>query len=248
MNELTLFNNPDFGFVRTLETPEGKVLFCGYDVAKALGYAKPNNAISAHCRYTLKQGVPHPQNPDKTIEMTFIPESDIYRLTFSSKLPNAEKFTDWITEEVIPSIMRTGTYTMQGKAKPTNPNTEKRLAIQEMNAKARIADRLLKAAKVIETRSETYGYILTVKAAEMLTGEQLNMLPKLEQKMYYAGEVAEMLGITAQKVGLLANKNGMKTDEYGEWYKDKAKYANKEVDVFKYNSKAIEKFRELIKN
>ena len=117
-----------------------------------------------------------------------------------------------------------------------------------MNAKARIADRLLKAAKVIETRSETYGYILTVKAAEMLTGEQLDMLPKLEQKMYYAGEIADMLGTSAQKIGLLANKNGMKTKEYGEWYKDKAKNANKEVDVFKYNSKAIDRFRELLGN
>ena len=135
-----------------------------------------------------------------------------------------------------------------GKAIPTNPNTEKKLAIQEMNAKARIADRLLKAAKVIETRSETYGYILTVKAAEMLTGEQLDMLPKIEQKMYYAGEIADMLGTSAQKIGLLANKNGMKTKEYGEWYKDKAKNANKEVDVFKYNSKAIDRFRELLGN
>lgn len=180
MNELTLFNNPEFGEIRTLETNDGKALFCGADVAKALGYAKPNNAISAHCRYALKQGVPHPQNPDKTIEMTFIPESDIYRLTFSSKLPNAEKFTDWIAEEVIPQILRTGSYTMNGKAKKANPNTEKRLAIQEMNAKARIADRLLKAANAIKTRSETYGYILNVKAAEILTGEQLNMLLKLE--------------------------------------------------------------------
>lgn len=248
MNELTLFNNPDFGEIRTLETNDGKVLFCGADVAKALGYAKPNNAIQAHCRYTLKQSIPHPQNPDKTIEMTFIPESDIYRLTFGSKLPDAEKFTDWITEEVIPSIMRTGSYSMNGKPKPTNPNTEKRLAIQEMNAKARIADRLLKAAKVIKTRSETYGYILSVKAAEMLTGEQLDMLPKLEQKMYYAGEIAEMFGVSAQKIGLLANKNGMKTKEYGEWYKDKAKNTSKEVDVFKYNEKAVEKFRKLLKN
>lgn len=138
MNELTLFNNPDFGEIRTLKTNDGKVLFCGADVAKALGYAKPNNAIQAHCRYTLKQSVPHPQNPDKTIEMTFIPESDIYRLTFSSKLPNAEKFTDWIAEEVIPSIMRTGSYSMNGKAKKTSPITEKRLEIQAKNAEARL--------------------------------------------------------------------------------------------------------------
>lgn len=245
MNELTLFNNPDFGEIRTLETNDSKVLFCGADVAKALGYKNYRDALSKHCKGVVKCDTL--TNGGKQ-ELSFIPESDIYRLTFSSKLPNAEKFTDWIAEEVIPSIIRTGSYSMNGKPKPTNLNTEKRLAIQEMNAKARIADRLLKAAKVIETRSETYGYILSVKAAEMLTGEQLDMLPKLEQKMYYAGEIAEMFGVSAQKIGLLANKNGMKTKEYGEWYKDKAKNASKEVDVFKYNEKAVEKFRKLLKS
>lgn len=64
--------------------------------------------------------------------------------------------------------------------------------------------------------------------------------------MYYATEVAEMLGTTAQKIGRLANAHELKTDEYGEWYKDKAKNANKEVDVFKYNDKAVEKFKELL--
>lgn len=243
MNELTLFNNPEFGEIRTLETNGGKVLFCGKDVAAALGYKDTRHAISANCKGGVK--CPVLTNGGKQ-EMTFIPESDIYRLTFSSKLPNAEKFTDWITEEVIPQILRTGSYTMNGKEKKANPNTEKRLAIQEMNAKARIADRLLKAANAIKTRSETYGYILNVKAAEILTGEQLNMLPKLEQKMYYATEVAEMLGTTAQKIGRLANAHELKTDEYGEWYKDKAKNASKEVDVFKYNDKAVEKFKELL--
>ena len=245
MNELALFNNPDFGEIRTLETTDGKVLFCGKDVATALGYKETAKAIREHCKGVSEIDTPTNGGIQK---MKFIPESDVYRLTFGSKLPNAEKFTDWIAEEVIPQIMRTGSYTMKSKAKPTNPNTEKRLAIQEMNAKARIADRLMKAAKVIETRSDTYGYILTVKAAEMLTGEQLDILPKLPQKMYYAGEIAEMFGVTAQKIGIIANKNGMKTKEYGEWYKDKAKNADKEVDVFKYNDKAVAKFRELLKN
>ena len=110
MNEVTIFNNPEFGEIRTLETEDGKVLFCSIDVATALGYAKPNNAVSAHCRCALKQGVPHPQSPDKTIEMTFIPESDVYRLAFGSKLPTAEKFTDWVTEEVLPTIRKHGAY------------------------------------------------------------------------------------------------------------------------------------------
>lgn len=109
MNEIQTFNNPEFGEIRTLCEGE-KVLFCGSDVAKALGYSRPNDALSAHCRYTVKRRTPHPQSPDKSIEMSFIPESDVYRLVFSSKLPTAEKFTDWVTEEVLPSIRKHGAY------------------------------------------------------------------------------------------------------------------------------------------
>lgn len=110
MNEVTIFNNPEFGEVRTLETEDGKVLFCGADVAKALGFAKPSNAIQAHCKGALKRGTP---TNGGVQEMTFIPESDVYRLAFGSKLPTAEKFTDWVTEEVLPSIRKNGCYSKQ---------------------------------------------------------------------------------------------------------------------------------------
>lgn len=96
--------------VRTAETDDGKVLFCGKDVAEALGYKDAVNALKLHCRWVAKRHVPHPQSPDKTIEMTFIPESDVYRLAFGSKLPTAERFTDWVTEEVLPAIRRHGSY------------------------------------------------------------------------------------------------------------------------------------------
>ena len=59
-NKLEIFNNTEFGSVRIIQEGD-KYLFCGLDVAAALGYAKPRNAITAHCRYALKRGVPHPQ-------------------------------------------------------------------------------------------------------------------------------------------------------------------------------------------
>lgn len=116
MNELKIFNNPEFGTVRTLDE-SGNVLFCGFDVAKSLGYSEPHKAVSRHCPHGTKRtiGVQTGTKADGTpamqdIEMTFIPESDLYRLVFSSKLPTAEKFTDWVTEEVLPSIRRNGGY------------------------------------------------------------------------------------------------------------------------------------------
>ena len=109
MNELQIFNNNQFGEIRTIED-NGKVLFCGADVAKALGYARPNDAITAHCRCTVKCRIPHPQAPDKEIEMSFIPEGDVYRLITHSKLPTAEKFERWVFDEVLPTIRKHGAY------------------------------------------------------------------------------------------------------------------------------------------
>lgn len=109
MNELMIFSNPEFGEIRTIEE-NGKVLFCGSDVAKSLGYRKPSDAVTAHCRYTVKRGIPHPQNPDKSIKMLFIPVGDIYRLAAKSELPGADEFESWIFDEVIPSVLKHGAY------------------------------------------------------------------------------------------------------------------------------------------
>lgn len=105
-NELQIFNNPEFGEIRTLDE-SGAVLFCGSDVAKALGYSNPRDALSRHCRGVVKRDTP---TESGTQEMSFIPESDLYRLVFGSKLPTAEKFTDWVTREILPSVRRHGAY------------------------------------------------------------------------------------------------------------------------------------------
>lgn len=103
---MQIFENENFGSIRTLEE-DGKVLFCGSDVAKALGYSNPRDAISRHCRGVVKRDTPTDSGKQ---EMSFIPESDLYRLSFSSKLPTAEAFTDWVVEEVLPSIRKNGGY------------------------------------------------------------------------------------------------------------------------------------------
>ena len=113
---VTVFESKDFGKVRTVDI-DNKIYFCGSDVAKALGYARPNDSISAHCRYTVKHSIPHPQSKNKEIEMLFISEGDVYRLIAHSKLPSAEHFESWIFDEVLPTIHRTGSYIMEGSEK-----------------------------------------------------------------------------------------------------------------------------------
>lgn len=121
MDELKIFQNPEFGTVRTIEI-EGKIHFAGTDVAKALGYSIPSKAIQTHCRNILKWkvGVKTGVKSDGTdsiqrMEMLFIPESDLYRLIMRSQLPNAERFSDWVCEEVLPSIRQTGSYSIENK-------------------------------------------------------------------------------------------------------------------------------------
>ena len=109
MNEMQVFQNSEFGKLGVLEI-EGKPYFPANRCAKVLGYKRPNDALHAHCRYTAKYRIPHPQNPSKEIEVNFIPEGDLYRLITHSKLPGAERFEKWVFDEVLPTIRRTGGY------------------------------------------------------------------------------------------------------------------------------------------
>ena len=106
MNDLQIFNNDSFGSVRTVEI-DGKPYFIGNDVAKALGYAVPKDAISRHCKGALK----HRYLTDGgEQEVKVIPEGDIYRLVIKSQLPKAEEFEHWIFDDVIPTIRKHGMY------------------------------------------------------------------------------------------------------------------------------------------
>jgi len=96
----------EFGDIRTAEI-DGKPYFMASDIAKALGYARPNEAVYTHCRATVKYSIPI---SGKYQDVNFIPEGDIYRLIIRSHLPSAEKFERWVFDEVLPQIRQTGGY------------------------------------------------------------------------------------------------------------------------------------------
>ena len=105
-SEIKIFENKEFGQVRTIEEND-RILFCGSDVAKALGYTNPRKAIRDHTKGGTKRSIPTAGGQQ---EMAFITEGDIYRLVVKSKLPSAEKFESWVFDEVIPSIRKHGAY------------------------------------------------------------------------------------------------------------------------------------------
>lgn len=108
MYDIQIFNNPEFGDIRTV-TIDGEPWFVGRDIATKLGYAKPENAIPKWCdsEDTLKWGIPSNGGEQQTL---VINESGLYALIFGSKLKSAKKFKKWVTSEVLPSIRKTGGY------------------------------------------------------------------------------------------------------------------------------------------
>ena len=108
MNELRIFNNAEFGQVRTTEI-NGQPYFMASDVANALGYSNPRKAIADHCKGVTKHDT---LTQGGMQEVNFIPEGDIYRLIIKSKLPSAERFEKWVMEEVLPTLRRAGAYSV----------------------------------------------------------------------------------------------------------------------------------------
>lgn len=108
MNELKVFNSPEFGQVRTFDK-DGEPWFVGKDVATILGYERTADAIRAHVDDDDK-GVGEIQTPGGKQKIVIINESGLYSLVLSSKLPTAKKFKHWITSEVLPAIRKTGGY------------------------------------------------------------------------------------------------------------------------------------------
>lgn len=106
MNKLQIFNSGEFGEIRTIEI-DGKPYFVGTDVAKALGYNNPRDAVSRHCKGVVKRDTPTSSGIQS---MSYINEGDLYRLIMKSKLPSAEKFESWVMDEVLPTIRKTGSY------------------------------------------------------------------------------------------------------------------------------------------
>ncbi len=110
-NDIQIFNHSMFGSVRTMTNERGETFFVGKDVAKALGYSKPENAIATHVdredkTTTLIQGT----GSNYKSKTTIINESGLYSLVLASKLPQAKAFKRWVTSEVLPQIRQTGGY------------------------------------------------------------------------------------------------------------------------------------------
>ena len=237
MNEITMFKNPEFGEIRTVDM-NGETWFVGADIASVLGYSNVRDAISKHVDDEDRATVAiHDGRQSRS--MTAINESGVYALIFSSKLENAKRFKHWVTSEVLPAIRKHGAYV------PTQSD-QTALDIQLINARTMNANVYVNLLQHVDTKSESYKAILMACAANTAAGQLVLPLPKADfGKTYSATDIGRILGISRNKVGRIANEHGLKSDGFGEWYHDVA--ANgKECDNFRYNDAAVAKFREIL--
>ena len=251
-SQIQIFNNTEFGEIRSMEIG-GEPWFVGKDVAAALRYANASKAISVHVDTEDKQffmlDIADSQNGNVPIGKTktaIINESGLYSLILGSKLEGAKRFKRWVTSEVLPAIRKTGAYAVNSKAAEIKM---RELRVKEMNAQARLINAQVRQLKMLGKEkgvSQIAVDPLAVKAAEQVTGQDLGeYLPKTE-KTYSASEVGNALGISANKVGKLANAYGLKTEEFGVFVLDKSRYSSKEVTSFRYNEKGKARLKEIL--
>ena len=136
-NNITIFNNELFGSVRTMMIDE-KWYFVGRDIAEALGYKDPSSTISKHCKHVEKTTIEAPCQNGNVVktQVSLIPESDVYRLIIKSKLPEAEKFEEWVMDEVLPQLRMSGVYI-------TESATQESIDYQTLYGKNRIYNTFL---------------------------------------------------------------------------------------------------------
>ena len=188
-----VFNNAEFGNVRTMEI-NGEPWFVGKDVASALGYAKPRNAIATHVDEEDKKDAPIRGDLGGTQEMTIINESGVYALIFGSKLPNAKKFKHWVTSEILPAIRKTGTYSIT-QHKPDsymieNPADRARRWAEEYEEKLALECKIAEQQPKVDYHDAVLnksGLMTTTAIAKDLgfkSAKQLNDLLKRDRVIY----------------------------------------------------------------
>ena len=214
MEELKLFQSPEFGQVRTV-MKDGEVLFAATDIAKCLGYANPKDAVIKHCKTNGVAFCDLIDSMGRTQNAKFITKGNVIRLVANSTLPQAEKIESWIFDEVIPSVLENGGYI----ATRADDTPEEIMAKALTIAQATLAKRE-KRLKQLEAQTEQQQETIELQQAEIKKSA-----PKVE---YYdktlqsvntqtTTQVAKSLGMDAQKLNRKLKEAGILYNQSGQW-------------------------------
>ena len=198
MNQMEIFKNPEFGSIRTFEQ-DGKVLFCGLDIAVALGYSNPRDALRRHCKGVVKRDTLTEGGPQ---QLSFIPEGDVYRLIVHSKLPSAERFERWVFDEVLPSIRKHGAYITREKLWEVATSPEAMLKLcSDLLAEREENAALREENAMLEGKAAFYDLFIDLKhstnlrttAKELVVPERRFVRFLLEQRFVYRAPSGNVL-------------------------------------------------------
>ena len=235
----------------TLENP----LFLAKDVAEWIEYSKlqngnPNTSMMLKTVDEDEKGIRIVYTLGGNQEMWFLTEDGLYEVLMQSRKPIAKQFKKEV-KRILKELRLKGEakiepIPIQSQKTELEIRNETRELINESNRiKLETAKFLKQFAEKYSSTNKTYEQVLDAYSIKEVTGQFILPLPALEEKNWSATEIGEMLGISANMVGKIANELKIKTDEYGKWYVDKAKYANKEVNSFRYNQKGVDRIERL---
>lgn len=220
--ELQIFNNPEFGEIRTTVI-DGEPWLVGKDVATALGYSNPRKALNDHVDGEDK-GVTKCDTLGGAQEMTIINESGLYSLVLSSKLPTAKKFKRWVTSEVLPAIRKHGGYSV--KQAEQDKTREMRAEAMLRNSISKQAKMMMEIAKMSHIKA--YQDVMMAKAGNILAGENILPMPKSGRERRPLGWFCKQIGKAetwGTQLGKLLKRNGItqRPGENGEFVEDCAR-------------------------
>ena len=231
MDKLQIFQSKEFGKVRTVLI-ENEVWFVLIDICKILELSNPSSVIKR-----LDEDEVAKFDLGSLSGITnIINESGLYKVIFRSDKPQANQFTKWVTHDVLPSLRKTGIYSIN--------QTPKELELKEKEIQLKTAEFLNNMADSILIPE--YKQILNAHATKVLTGNFLLPLPVAGEITYSATEIGKILGISANMVGRLTKKHNLRTEEYGKIFYDKSKYSSKEVETFRYYIKVIDILKNIV--
>ena len=241
MYEVQLFQKENLGQVRILGDKENP-LFCLKDVCEILEHTTPTK-IKDSIINEFGKGMTqiHPLKTAGGVQnMTFITEPQLYFVLMRSDKPKAKPFRQWVINEVLPSIRKTGSYTISQTSVIVDELKLKELELKRAEYLSSLAERYLNRC------DGRYSQILDSYAVKELTGEHILPLPERTEHYYTAEEAGKILGISANRIGRIANLNHLKNEKYGKWFIDKAKHTNKEIEAFRYNQAGIDILKKLM--